>query len=82
MLAGMMALGPLWSRLDGEMAVVMVAPFVLLLLPYGPGMLPGPRVTDLGHGLMPAAMVALMIVRRDHYAAAPTWVFRRRTTHH
>jgi hypothetical protein len=60
-------------RMIGEMAVVMVAPFVLLLAPYARGLISGGVLSDLGHGLMLLAMVALMLVRRRHYSAPPTW---------
>jgi hypothetical protein len=55
----------------GEMASVMVAPFVVLL-PWPSGAAP----SVAGHVLMLAAMLALVLVRREHYAAAPTWAFR------
>ncbi|MFC5000591.1 DJ-1/PfpI family protein [Dactylosporangium cerinum] len=60
-------------RMIGEMALVMVAPFVVLL-PF----LSGAALSTAGHVLMLAAMVALMLVRWEHYAAAPTWAFRAR----
>jgi hypothetical protein len=55
-------------RMIGEMALVMVAPFVLLL-PW----LSGAALSVVGHVLMLVAMVVLMIVRWEHYSAAPTW---------
>jgi hypothetical protein len=66
-------------RMISEMGVVMVAPFVVLLAPYGVGWLPGAWLIDVGHALMLVAMVALMLVRRHHYATVPTWapIFRR-----
>ncbi|WP_189335016.1 DJ-1/PfpI family protein [Actinoplanes ianthinogenes] len=63
-------------RMIGEMALVMVAPFVLLA-PF----VSGAALMTAGHTLMLVAMVALMLVRWRHYSQAPTWspVFRRRT---
>lgn len=60
-------------RMIGEMTVVMVAPF-LLLSPW----IGGDALSTAGHVLMLVAMVALMLVRWEHYAAAPTWAFRSR----
>jgi hypothetical protein len=62
-------------RMIGEMAVVMVAPF-LLLAP----LVSGAMLAMAGHVLMLVAMIVLMVVQRAHYAAAPTWapVFRRK----
>ena len=58
-------------RMIGEMALVMVAPFVVLL-PW----MSGAALSTSGHVLMLAAMIALMLVRWEHYATAPTWAFR------
>lgn len=58
-------------RMIGEMALVMVAPFVVLL-----PLLSGPALSTAGHVLMLAAMIALMAARWEHYATAPTWAFR------
>jgi hypothetical protein len=60
-------------RMTGEMTAAMVAPFVLLSSWLG-----GAALSAAGHVLMLVAMVALMLVRWEHYAAAPTWVFRSR----
>jgi hypothetical protein len=58
-------------RIIGGMALVMVAPLVVLL-PW----LSGAALSAAGHVLLPAAMAALMLVRWEHHAAAPTWAFR------
>ncbi|MDI6103988.1 DJ-1/PfpI family protein [Actinoplanes sp. NEAU-A12] len=60
-------------RMIGEMTAVMVAPFVLLSPWIG-----GAALSATGHVLMLVAMVALMLVRWEHYAATPTWAFRSR----
>ncbi len=71
-MAAWMAVRGHGPRMIGEMALVMVAPFVVLL-----PLLSGNALFAAGHALMLAAMVALMLVRWEHYAAAPTWAFRR-----
>ncbi|WP_198170969.1 DJ-1/PfpI family protein [Actinoplanes awajinensis] len=76
MAAGMavwMAIRGHGPRMIGEMTAVMVAPFALLSPWLG-----GTALTATGHVLMLLAMVALMLVRWEHYAADPTWVFRKR----
>ncbi|MBB4741610.1 putative intracellular protease/amidase/uncharacterized membrane protein YhaH (DUF805 family) [Actinoplanes octamycinicus] len=55
-------------RMIGEMALAMVAPFVLLA-----PLVSGAALMTAGHALMLVAMVALMLVRWHHYSAAPTW---------
>ncbi len=60
-------------RMTGEMTAAMVAPFVLLS-PW----ISGAALSVTGHVLMLVAMVALMLVRWEHYAATPTWAFRAR----
>lgn len=56
-----------WPRI-AEMSAAMVAPFVLLLLPYWFGVLPGGLLSSLGHGLMFVSMALAMWWRRDEYA--------------
>lgn len=65
------------ARMIGEMTVVMVAPFAVLLILHGAGWFPAGRVSGVGHALMFAAMIALMIARWRHYATAPSWAFAR-----
>lgn len=60
-------------RMIGEMTAAMVAPFALLA-PW----IDGAALSAAGHVLMLVAMVALMLVRWEHYAAAPTWALRSR----
>ncbi|HEY6739566.1 MAG TPA: hypothetical protein VI076_12035, partial [Actinopolymorphaceae bacterium] len=83
-----MALGmSLWMWIRGhgrrmivEMAVAMVAPFVLLLVPFHAGLLSGSGVMMLGHVGMVVAMIGLMLSRFDHYSAHPWHApWRRRT---
>lgn len=62
-------------RMITEMSAVMVAPFVLLLVPYHAGWLSGESLSPLGHSLMLVAMLALMLVRRHHYARAQGWAW-------
>ncbi|MFI6291172.1 DJ-1/PfpI family protein [Nonomuraea sp. NPDC050790] len=50
-----------------EMSVAMVAPFVLLLVPYWLGALSGHMVMTIGHVLMFVAMLAVMLWRREQY---------------
>ena len=57
-------------RMIGEMTLAMVAPF-LLLLPW----IERRSLVGAGHVLMLVAMVALMLVRWEHYSATPTWAF-------
>jgi hypothetical protein len=68
-------------RMITEMSAAMVAPFVLMLVPYAFGAVSAGAVMAGGHLLMVVAMLALMGWQRDHYSHAPSWnsVFRRRT---
>jgi flagellar biosynthetic protein FliP len=62
-----------------EMSAAMSAPFVLLLVPYGMGLISGDAVLDGGHVLMMSTMLGAMFWRldeytrshRDHHAPAP-----------
>ncbi|WP_344650124.1 hypothetical protein [Cryptosporangium japonicum] len=60
-------------RMIGEMSAVMVVPFLLLLAPYGLGLVSGGVVYTVGHGLMLVAMIALMLVRFGHYSHPSGW---------
>lgn len=64
----------LWMRVRGhgwnpvaEMGAAMYVPFVLLLVPYWAGALPGEVVTAGGHLLMIPAMLIAMLLRLDEY---------------
>ncbi|KAB8194712.1 AraC family transcriptional regulator [Nonomuraea phyllanthi] len=50
-----------------EMSLAMVLPFVVLLVPYWFGVLPGHLVMSLGHLLMFVLMAVAMLRRRDEY---------------
>jgi hypothetical protein len=56
------------ARLIVEMSVAMCAPFVLLLVPYGFGLVSGATVMIGGHVLMFVTMLGAMLLRRDEYA--------------
>ena len=51
-----------------EMAVAMFVPYLVLLVPYWLGLLPGEDVVMGGHTLMIPAMAIAMLARRDEYA--------------
>ena len=55
-------------RLIVEMSVAMCAPFVLLLAPYGLGLVSGETVMGAGHVLMFLTMVGAMLLRREECA--------------
>jgi hypothetical protein len=55
-----------WSGI-AEMGAVMYLPFLLLLVPYWAGQLPGGMVMMGGHALMLPAMLAAMLLRRREY---------------
>jgi flagellar biosynthetic protein FliP len=83
MAAGMAA----WMGLRGhswqlvaEMSVAMVAPFVLLLIPYGLGLISAGGLIALGHVAMVVAMLAAMLLRLDAYTHAHPWRLRTRRT--
>ncbi|TMR96390.1 DJ-1/PfpI family protein [Nonomuraea basaltis] len=50
-----------------EMSVAMFAPFLVLLVPYWFGVLPGHLVMSIGHVLMFVLMAAVMLRRREEY---------------
>ena len=55
-----------WSSI-AEMGAAMYLPFMVLLVPYWAGQLPGNTVMMGGHALMLPAMLAAMLVRRREY---------------
>ncbi|GAA1016553.1 hypothetical protein Aple_019350 [Acrocarpospora pleiomorpha] len=64
-----------------EMSLAMVAPFLVLLVPYWFGVLPGHLVTSIGHVLMFVFMALAMLRRRAEYThhpvgIRPAWVRR------
>jgi hypothetical protein len=60
-------------QLVAEMATAMVAPFALLLIPYGLGSLSGGGLMLLGHVGMVIAMLGAMLLRLDAYTHAHGW---------
>ncbi|MFI6540648.1 DJ-1/PfpI family protein [Nonomuraea sp. NPDC050547] len=74
-MAADMTLGmALWMRVRhhawpaiAEMSVAMIAPFLLLLVPYWLGVMSGHLVMTIGHVLMFVAMAAVMLWRREQY---------------
>jgi transcriptional regulator GlxA family with amidase domain len=68
-------------RSIGEMSGAMVLPFLVLLVPYWFGALPGHLVMSVGHPLMFVTMALAMLRRRAEYAEhrhhiRPRWVWR------
>jgi hypothetical protein len=64
-----------WMRYRGhgraaivEMAAAMYVPYLVLIVPWWLGMLPGEDVTMGGHALMLPAMAVAMLVRREEYS--------------
>lgn len=57
-------------RLTLEMAAAMIAPFVLLLVPYAFGALSADGLMTWGHVLMFVTMLVAMLLRREHYTHA------------
>lgn len=64
----------LWMRYRGhgwagiaEMGAAMYLPFMVLLVPYWAGLLPGGMLMIGGHVLMLPAMAGVMWLRRDEY---------------
>ncbi|MFI7232322.1 DJ-1/PfpI family protein [Nonomuraea angiospora] len=51
----------------GEMSLAMFAPFLVLLVPYWFGALPGHLVMSIGHTLMFVLMAVAMLWRREEY---------------
>jgi hypothetical protein len=67
-MAAWMAIRRHGVRPIAEMSVAMCAPFVLLLVPYGFGLISGDTVMLAGHVLMFVTMLGAMLRRRDEYA--------------
>jgi hypothetical protein len=65
-----------WQMI-AEMGVAMVAPFVVLLVPFSFGLLSGDGLMDIGHLAMMVAMLAVMVLRISHYAQPQRWRFSR-----
>jgi hypothetical protein len=57
-----------------EMGVAMYLPFIVVLLPYWLGQLPGHAVMMGGHALMLPAMFAVMLRRRTEYTGQHTHI--------
>ena len=80
-----MAIGMgVWMRVRGhdwrmitEMSAAMVGPFVVLLVPYVAGTISADAYSALGHVVMIVAMLAIMLVRRDHYSRPQGWAWSR-----
>jgi hypothetical protein len=60
-------------QLVAEMATAMVAPFAILLVPYGLGSLSGGGLMLLGHVGMVIAMLGAMLFRLDAYTHKHGW---------
>jgi hypothetical protein len=76
MAAGMAAW--MWLRGHGgqlvaEMSTAMMAPFVVLLVPYWLGLISGGGLLAIGHVGMMVAMVGAMLLRFDAYTHAHRW---------
>ena len=84
-----MAIGmAVWMRVRGhdrqmitEMSAAMIGPFVVLLVPYVAGWITAGAYSVLGHVLMVVAMLAIMLVRRDHYSRPQGWAWSRSHVH-
>lgn len=66
-MAAWMAVRGHGRRMIVEMSAAMVAPFVVLLVPYANGAVTADTVMMGGHTLMFLTMLAAMLVRRDDY---------------
>jgi hypothetical protein len=58
------------ARAVAEMSAAMVVPFLLLLGPLWAGLLSGHDLMMLGHVLMLASMLGVLLLRPDEYACA------------
>ncbi|MGW4956357.1 DJ-1/PfpI family protein [Nonomuraea sp. NPDC004186] len=72
-----------WAAV-GEMSLAMFAPFLVLLVPYWFGALPGHLVMSIGHTLMFVLMAVAMLWRREeylhhHHRLRVPWKWVRRT---
>jgi hypothetical protein len=68
----------LWMRIRrhgwpsiAEMSLAMIAPFLVLLVPYWFGVLAGDLVMSVGHSLMFVFMALAMLRRREEYTHHP-----------
>lgn len=61
------------ARLVAEMSTAMVAPFVVLLVPYWLGSISGGALVVFGHVGMMVAMIGAMLLRFDAYTHAHRW---------
>lgn len=61
------------GRLVAQMSTAMVAPFVVLLVPYWLGLISGGALLVFGHAGMTVAMIGTMLVRFDAYTHAHRW---------
>ena len=66
-MAAWMALRGHGRRMIVEMSAAMVAPFLLLLVPYTAGVITADTVMMAGHMLMFLTMLAAMLLRREDY---------------
>jgi flagellar biosynthetic protein FliP len=64
-----------------EMSAAVLAPFLVLLVPYLAGMMSGHEPMG-AHVAMPITMLAAMLVRRDEYSHTHGWRRRRRRDCH
>jgi hypothetical protein len=66
-MAAWMALRGHGRRMIVEMSVAMVAPFLVLLVPYATGAVTADTLMLAGHMLMFLTMLAAMVLRREDY---------------
>ncbi len=66
-MAAWMALRGHGRRMIVEMSVAMVAPFLVLLVPYATGVVTADTLMMAGHLLMLVTMLAAMVLRRQDY---------------
>jgi hypothetical protein len=59
--------GHRWPRI-GEMAGAMYGPFLVLIVPFWVGMIPGAALLAGGHLLMLPFMLGVMLLRREEYS--------------
>jgi hypothetical protein len=71
-MAGWMMIRRHSGRHIAEMCAAMVAPFVVLLIPYGMGLIDGGTLMTAGHILMfPAMLVPMLPLRRPSVRPSP-----------
>ena len=79
-MAAWMAVRGHGRRLIVEMSAAMVAPFLVLLVPYATGAVTADTLMMGGHTLMFLTMLAAMLLRREDYVnhhGRPLWARRR-----